>query len=344
MESGRQQARAPILTQVETAGPNMAGLGRACDLSVGGILIETSDTLPLSSDVVIRFTIPPSPRPVEVPGRVVRSDPGKAMAIAFLGVPESYRKRILDYIQEAQSQEAPAEMADLHEPAASDASRRRSARIPRRIAVVLNWQDEEGRGRQEAAETKFISRYGALLTSYSELEPGRVLRLTVPEGGGEARSRVVYSAAAQLPGRTEVAVEFMGIDNFWQVPFPTDLVTFLPTRRRSARQRKNLPLELSWESTPGGRHQETSESRDVSRHGVRLTASKLLEADRLLQVRLPGSDRWATARIVWWKVETEASDRLQMGLEFLGTEGFWGMDFTTDRDYVAPESSPKPRQ
>lgn len=337
MDSQRKDERAPILAQVEAAGPNLGSLGRARDLSVGGLLIQTRETLPLGAAVVLRFVVPPEKQPLELAGKVVRSEPGKQMAIAFIGLPESYRKRILDYIQQAQAGQATAEQPPYPEVAAK---RRRSARIPRRIAVVLNWQDETGKPRQEAAETKYLSRYGALLTSYSQLEPGRVLRLQLPERGDKAPCRVVYSTTAVL-GQGEVAVEFVGIDNFWDVPFPDDGATLLPTRRRCARMQQAVPLELSWETPKGIRHQEATEARDVSKHGVGLTASGMLETGRIMQVRHSNTGRGATARIVWRRV-CNLPGRVEMGLEFLGRDDFWSDTFPPDRDYTPPDSRPAP--
>lgn len=334
MESRRQHSRVPVLTQVESAAPNLASLGRACNLSVGGILIESRETLEEGSDVVVRFFVPPETQPIEAVGRVVRADPGKSMGIAFLGLAESAKQRILHYVQEVQAGEVP-----LQWPPSSKLvpPRRRSARIPRRIAVVLNWQDDAGKSRQEAGETKLLSRYGALLSSYgyTDLESGKVVRMSVPEQGQETRSRVIYSAAAELPGRTEIAIEFVGQQDFWRVTFPPDIATFLPTRRRSARLRKAVPLELSWETSTGVRQQEAVETHNVSQHGVRVATSSVLDVGRMLQVRQSDTGRYATARVVW-RETCPTPGRVEMGLEILGTGNFWELNFGPDRDYVPP--------
>lgn len=326
MTEQRQHVRVPILTQVEAGTPNVAALGRARDLSIGGILIDTRETLPQGADVIIRFFIPPDTQPVEAAGRVVRVQPSKSMAIAFLGLANSYRQRILSYIAAAQASAEPVDFSAPRE------QRRRSGRIPRRIAVVLNWLDEGGRSHHEAAETRLLSRYGALLNSYSVLEPGRVLRLNVPERGQETRSRVVYSAAAELPGRADIAIEFVGVKDFWKIPFPEDTATLLPTRRRTTRILKAVPLELSWETELRIRHQEATKSINLSQHGVGLTTSGMLEAGRLLQVRQADNGRLATARIVW-RAPSNAAGRAEMGIELLGQKDFWGLEFSPDRDY-----------
>lgn len=332
MGSQRENDQPPILTQVEAQSPNLVSLGRARNLGLGGILIETPETLPQDAEVIVRFFVPPETQPVEAVGRVVRVETGKSMAIAFLDLPESYKKRLQKYLTRTQ----PAEL--LQELAAQQGrreQRRRSLRISRRIPVSVTWLDPEGRPRQEAAETKLLSRHGALLDSYSHtrLEPGKVLCLSLPEGGDEVRSRVVYTTPAEQPGRTCIAIEFIGVDNFWDVSFSADTVTLQPTRRRSARQRKTVPVELSWETSTGVRHKEATETLDISQHGAGLTAVGTLPAGRLLQVRLPDSGQVAAARVVWCGPST-IPGRTQMGVEILNRENFWGIQFPNDRDFV----------
>ena len=191
MAGKRKTPRAPLLTQVEAQGGQAGTLGRTSDISVGGLLIETPDTLEIGATVVVRFFVPPEKTPIEAAGRVVRCEPGKCMAVAFLGLPDAHRRRIVDYIQKIQGE--PAETALLEAPAGTP-RQRRSARIPRRVAVVLSWQDETGRPKQEAAETQLLSRYGAQVLAFSELKAGQLVRMSVPDTGKEGLSRIVYSA------------------------------------------------------------------------------------------------------------------------------------------------------
>ena len=336
MQSRRQHLRAPILTQVEAEAPHLVSLGRASNVSVGGLLVETRETLRAGAEVIVRFFIPPEPRPIEAAGRVVRSEPGKSMAIAFLGLAESDKRRIVEYVQ-AGAAEKPA--ADLSAFSLTHPVRRRGGRVARRIAVVLNWQDADGKPHQQAAQTKVLSQFGTLLTAYAPIEPGRVLRVSVPESGNEARSRVVYTTAAELPGRTEIAIEFVGTKNFWNITFPTDAATLLPTRRRSARLQRSLPVQLSWEAAAGARCYEAAETHDLSQHGARITASTAPGAGRLVLFRVPQSGRESPAHIVW-AAPPDADGRVQLGIEFLGTQNFWGMTFPADHDYAQPANYP----
>lgn len=330
MASKRKTPRAPILTQVEAQGEKLSALGRACDISVGGLLIETADTLAEGATVVVRFFVPPQRQPIEAAGRVVRVDPGKSMAIAFLGLPENHRKRIVDYIQSIQG--TPAEKL-LLEPHAPSARQRRSARLPRRVAVVLNWQDETGRQRQEAAETHLLSKYGAMVLSFSELHAGQLVRMAVPDKGKEGLSRVVWTAAAPLPGRVAVGVEFMGVEDFWGVEFPADqqAAPEPPTiaRRRSARLPRQIDVVLNWVDELGRVREEYAQTKMLSQHGAAVSSVVGLPEKQRFRLRAPETNREAESRVVWVQ-PGDVPGRTDLGVEFLEVEDFWGIPFPPD--------------
>lgn len=326
----RKNPRAPLLTQVEAQGEKAATLGKASDISVGGLLIETPDTLAEGATVVVRFFMPPEKMPIEAAGRVVRCEPGKSMAIAFLGLPDNYRQRIVNYIREVQG--APAETT-LLEPHAGQPRQRRSARIPRRVAVVLSWQDEGGRPQQEAAETQRLSRHGALLLAFSELKAGQLARVVVPDTGKEGLSRIVYVSAAQVPGRVDVGIEFMSADNLWGISFPPDEPVDADApkiaRRRSARLPRQLEVALNWVDEWGRVRQEYGLTRVLSRHGAAVCSPVPLEPRQRFRLRVPEMNREAESHVVWAQPSSLAG-RTDLGVEFLETDDFWGIPFPPD--------------
>ncbi len=165
---GQKNVRSPILVQVEEQGERRNCLGRARNISLSGVLMETPDTLAEGAGVIIRFFVPPDRSPIETAGRVVKSESGSSMTIAFLGLPESQKEKLLAYLKTVDSTGFPEPV-----PAIDDAEprQRRSGRLVRRVSVLLNWQDTEGRPRQKAAETLLLSRYGDVVLSFSELPP-----------------------------------------------------------------------------------------------------------------------------------------------------------------------------
>lgn len=326
----RRAARVPLLTQVEAQGANISALGRTSDISVGGLLIETPDTLSEGTTVVIRFFLPPQRHPMEAAGRVVRVEPGRSMAIAFLGLPESHREKIVEYVRNLQGR--PAEKLWL-QPQPSSPRQRRSGRLPRRISVVLSWQDEEGRPHQETAETRFLSRYGAFLLSFSELQPGQLVRMTVPEIGKEGLSRVVWSTAAEVPGRTGVGVEVIGVEDFWGVEFPDDQTEAVEApklaRRRSARYPRRIDVVLNWVDELGRVREEYGQTKSLSKYGASVSSLVALPVKQRFRLRAPEMGREAESRVVWAR-PGDFPGRTDLGVEFLDCENFWGLSFPPD--------------
>lgn len=330
MGEKRKNSRAPILTQVEAQGDRLAlsALGRASNVSVGGLLIETPDTLSEGVTAVIRFFLPPGRQPVEVAGRVVRVEPGRSMAIAFLGLPEGHRQKIVDYVHSIQG--TPTEEL-LLQPRESWPRQRRSARIPRRVSVLLSWQDEAGRRRQETGETHLLSQYGALVLLFSELQPYQLVRLTVPEAGKEATSRVVWAMAAQLPGRVEVGLEFVGVENFWRLEFPPDqLPAANPpgavSRRRSPRLPRRVDVILNWVDDAGRVNEGYGQTLTLSKHGAALSSLVPLAEKQRLRLQAPEMNREAESRVVWARPGL-LPGRTDLGIEFTEAQDFWGIPF-----------------
>lgn len=331
MTERRSSKRAPILTQVEAQGERfpLSALGRASDISVGGLLIETPDTLVEGMTAIIRFFLPPGRQAIEVAGRVVRVEPGKLMGVAFLGLPETHRQRIVNYIQEIQG--TPTEKL-LLEPREGWPRQRRSARIARRVAVMLNWQDDDGRQRHEAAETQDLSQYGAKVVLFSELRRGWLTRLLVPEVGREATSRVVWATPADLPGKEQLGLEVIGGENFWGLEFSSD---HLPVpdapglaRRRSPRLPRRVDVILEWTDESGRLNEGFAQTRTLSRHGAALSSLVPLPEQKRFRLLAPGMNRRAESKVVWTR-PGEAPSRTHLGIEFTDTDEFWGIPFTS---------------
>ena len=327
----------PIFAQVEVSRPYLFSQGHARDISVGGIRIETSDILPSESEVLVRFLLPSNTRPMELPGKVMSSEPGIWIGIAFYPLAEDSKQRILDYLQSAVEEHA---SAGKWEPPQIPPVRR-SGRIYRRVPILLRWRDPVGKSCQEAAETKILSRHGALVELYFPLAIGAIPVLRAPDRG-EALCHVVYSAPDKLQGRTHIAVEFLGADDFWGLVFPPEHVTLLPTRRRSARRVQAVPLELKWDRPDGSPHTEALEPCDLSQHGLGIVASgdRWPGPDRVIHVLDSNSGRRTAAYIIW-RGEKDSEGKTRMGLEFVSVDDFWGVAFEPDTDYPEP---PAPRR
>lgn len=330
MAEKRKSPRVPILTQVEAQGTGLSltALGRASDISVGGLLVETPDTLAEGTTTIVRFFLPPGRQPIEAAGRVVRTEAGKRMAIAFLDLPANQQQSILHYIESVQG--TPVEKL-LLEPRQHWPQARRSVRLPRQLAALLTWQDEQGQPQQQAAEIKLVSQYGALVQLFGDLKHAQLVRIRVPDLGKESTSRVIWAAPLELPGRMQAGVEFVGSENFWGLDFPPDQVAPpegapVFTRRRSARLPRRIDLVLNWTDEAGRARESIGQTRTLSQHGAAVSALAALPEKQRLQLRAPNMNRKAESRVVW-SSPSSVPDRTDLGIEFVETIDFWGLRF-----------------
>ena len=94
--------------------------------------------------------------------------------------------------------------------------------MPRHTPVVMRWTDEHGRPREERAETQELSPHGALLDSPVALPLEQRLRLEAPEISREAEAVVIRVQEGSAAGRTLLGVEFVEVEDFWDVAFPPE--------------------------------------------------------------------------------------------------------------------------
>jgi type IV pilus assembly protein PilZ len=80
----RRYQRAPIDVPVEFSakGATARGSGKAKDISVGGMFLETTSPLPFGSDLVVHVTLPGQKAPFAIPA-VVRWLGGGGMGVQF---------------------------------------------------------------------------------------------------------------------------------------------------------------------------------------------------------------------------------------------------------------------
>ena len=92
-----------LITQVESkANCEVHSLGHSPEISEDGLLVLTSDTIEPSSEVIVRFHLPPYPGGhfIEAEGVVVRVQPSKFMAIQFTDLKYWDRRAIETFVQQ----------------------------------------------------------------------------------------------------------------------------------------------------------------------------------------------------------------------------------------------------
>lgn len=101
----RRDKRAPVnvLAQIEIMGKGGSILGRTANISTGGLLVLTQNTLQENTEVDIRMNLPPNPPgiPVEAKGMIVHEKKGESMGIQFLIVNKEEREAIERLVSES---------------------------------------------------------------------------------------------------------------------------------------------------------------------------------------------------------------------------------------------------
>ena len=177
--------------------------GRMGDVSVGGILVLSQDTLEPKSNVQVRFELPGG-RCVEVQGEVVHSIPGVRMGIKFLALNPELQKAIAEYAEQIKPY------------------KRRSARLPRRFVISLRWQDWEGNWHEEPAETILVTQHGGMATTHARLKAGEDTIVSWPQTGRQAEARVVFRQLCGEHNLSELGFEFHCTQDFWGIEFPAE--------------------------------------------------------------------------------------------------------------------------
>jgi hypothetical protein len=199
----RKHPRVSLVTEVESHATRVKHLGRVVNVSVGGVLILARDTFDPSTEVVVRFKLPTG-YSVEAPGMVVHGKKGAHMGIKFLQLDPHSRTAIGKFVQEVKPYS------------------RRAHRVARRLRLKLRWRDLQGISHEEQAETLSLSRYGGLLVTKVRLKAGENVFLWCPQRQRGAHARIVFRRLGARGNLAELGFEFLNVENFWGIDFPTD--------------------------------------------------------------------------------------------------------------------------
>jgi hypothetical protein len=103
--------------------------------------------------------------------------------------------------------------------------------------------------------------------------------------------------------------------------------------RRSPRKAAAIPLRLSSEKL-GGTWEEETETVLVSRYGALVRCKHPAKAGDTLSVVRADTGQTATARVAWQR--PLGDEDVRIGVEFVGCENFWGLDWGVVEDTRPP--------
>lgn len=85
----RSDVDLPLTFQV--VGSEVVGVGRARDLGIGGMFVETAVVLPFGAELIVTLPVPSEARTLRLPGRLRWSNPiGMGLQFGLLGARETH--------------------------------------------------------------------------------------------------------------------------------------------------------------------------------------------------------------------------------------------------------------
>ncbi|PYV34701.1 MAG: hypothetical protein DMG22_05250 [Acidobacteria bacterium] len=104
-----------------------------------------------------------------------------------------------------------------------------------------------------------------------------------------------------------------------------------PSRRRGGRLLLRLIVTISGADAQSNRFEVPAETVDVSKYGAKVRLARELKVGSLLFLLRPDTERSAKFRVVFQSPPDPATGRRDTGIEFVGVDGFWGVQFPPDR-------------
>jgi hypothetical protein len=102
-------------------------------------------------------------------------------------------------------------------------------------------------------------------------------------------------------------------------------------RRRSARLTLHLRVVVSGVNPQSQSFEEKAETVEVSKYGAKINLREELKVGTLLTLTRPDADRDSKFRVAYQAPPDAATGRRETGIEFLGVDTFWGVQFPPDR-------------
>lgn len=182
-------------------------------------------------------------------------------------------------------------------------------------------------------EARYLCRDHYLTACYQRLEEcaQRLHEQAYSDTAAEAVRQFLEECMRQA---TEISQSAENLDNLARARlldillWSADLVGRL---RRGPRRAISLPIRLFSEK-PGYPWQEESKTVVLSQHGALVNCHHVAEPGDALRVYRLDTGREAEARVVWCRAQGHSE--FQIGLELVGTDNFWNLDWSTvERQY-----------
>jgi len=87
-----------------------------------------------------------------------------------------------------------------------------------RLPVMIHWREPQGDWREVPAETRMLSSHGCLVACPAPIKLSDEVMVWWLERGRYTQARVVFRKVSS-DHSVEIALEFIGVDDFWDMDF-----------------------------------------------------------------------------------------------------------------------------
>lgn len=102
-------------------------------------------------------------------------------------------------------------------------------------------------------------------------------------------------------------------------------------RRRSMRMPMRLKVIVSGVNAQSQSFEEKAETIEVSKYGAKIHLGEQMRVGAVLTLVRPDTDRDSKFRVAYQAPPNPESGRRETGIEFLGVDVFWGVQFPPDK-------------
>jgi hypothetical protein len=102
-------------------------------------------------------------------------------------------------------------------------------------------------------------------------------------------------------------------------------------RRRSSRLEMHLKVRVSGLNADSQEFDERTETIEVSKYGAKIYTQHTLKTGAVLSLERPDADRLSKFKVVYQGPTDDATGRRETGIEFVGADSFWGLQFPPEK-------------
>ena len=102
-------------------------------------------------------------------------------------------------------------------------------------------------------------------------------------------------------------------------------------RRRSARVTMHLKVVLSGVNAQSENFEERTETIEVSKYGAKVYTRQEFKIGAPLSLERPDAERVSKFKVVYQSPADPETGRRETGIEFVGVDSFWGVQFPPEK-------------